>query len=306
MSRSVSRSTRARLGSRRLVAAAVIACSALLWAGCASPSTPTATRPQPTSTPTPSAVSAVTAVSPASGSVTGGTTLTITGTGLADVTDVTVGGVPATDVTVTADDTVTAVAPAAVDYQPADAAIVVSAGEKALPQPTALTHSYAVVTGVDAQMQYALAHWDDYNEAEWGNLNPVGGDCANFVSQTLIQRGWVQNSTWFNTNAAADWSAAWGYAPAMDNWFAGGNGPALTRLSLDQRDQVKVGDIGMFDWNVNKTPDHVMLVSSVKVVDGITQIAFVSHNLDGDYRDLDTVITVEHPGANAWFWSIPA
>ena len=309
MSSSVRRPSRIRVGSRRIVAAAVIACSALLWAGCASPSTPTATRPQPTSTPTPSAVSAVTAVSPASGSVTGGTTLTITGTGLADVTDVTVGGIPATDVTVTADGTVTAVAPAAVDYQPADAAIVVSAAEKALSQPKALTHSYAVVTGVDAQMQYALAHWDDYNEAEWGNLNPVGGDCANFVSQTLIQRGWVQNSTWFNKNAAAttaDWSPAWGYVPAMHDWFASDNGPDVTRLNLDQRDQVKIGDIGMFDWNNNDIPDHVMLVSSVKVVDGVTRIGFASHNLDGPYRDLDVAITDEHPGGNAWFWSIPA
>jgi hypothetical protein len=162
------------------------------------------------------------------------------------------------------------------------------------------------VTGVDAQMQYALAHWDTYNEAEWGNLNPVGGDCANFVSQTLIHRGWTQNATWYNTGAAADWSPAWGYAPAMNSWFGSGSAPAMTRLSLDQRDQVKVGDIGMFDWNLNNTPDHVMLVSSVTKVDGVTKIAFVSHNLDGAYRDLDTVITTEHPGGTAWFWSLPA
>jgi hypothetical protein len=251
----------------------------------------------------------VTAVSPAGGSVTGGTSLTLTGTGLADVTDVTIGGVPATDVTVADDGSVTAVAPAAVHFQPADAAIVVSSGDDPVDQSTPLTYAYSVVTGVDAQMQYALKHWNDYNSAEWGDLNSVGGDCANFVSQTLIQRGWTQNDTWFNKNAAAtisDWSPAWGYVPAMDNWLASDESLGLTRLTLDQRDQVKVGDVGIFDWNLNDIPDHVMLVSSVEVVDGVPKIAFVSHNLDGDYRDLDEVITVEHPGANAWFWSIPA
>ena len=93
---------------------------------------------------------------------------------------------------------------------------------------------------------------------------------------------------------------------AMDKWLASDDSLGLTKLTLDQRDQVKLGDIAIFDWNLNNIPDHVMLVSSVEVVDGQTKIAFVSHNLDGDYRDLDDVLTVDHPGGNAWFWSIPA
>ena len=294
--------------TRRFAAAAMVVSSALLWAGCSAAVEP-ASRPQPSSTSTPAAVPAVTAIAPAAGSVTGGTTLTLTGTALEDVTGVTIAGVPATDVSVTDDGTVTAVAPAALHFQPASAAIVVTAGEEAVPQSTPLSFSYAVETGVDAQMQYALKHWKDYNSAEWGNLNSVGGDCANFVSQTLIQRGWVQNDMWFNKNAAAttaDWSPAWGYVPAMHDWFSSDSGPDVTRLNLDQRDQVKVGDIGMFDWNNNDIPDHVMLVSSVTVVEGVTKIGFASHNLDGPYRDLDVAITDEHPGGNAWFWSIPA
>ncbi|MBG6237414.1 hypothetical protein IWX78_000357 [Mycetocola sp. CAN_C7] len=306
MSSTASRRPSERVATRRLSAVVVVVASALLWTGCAVPAEPTSTRAQPTATSTPEVVSSASSVSPASGSVTGGTVLTITGTGLADVTEVTVGDAPATDVTVTDDGTVTATAPAALDFQPADADIVVSAGDEDVSQAAPLTYTYAVVSGVDAQMQYALAHWENYNEAEWGNLNSVGGDCANFVSQTLIQRGWSQNATWFNKNAAADWSPAWGYVPAMNNWFASDTGPDVTRLSLDQRDQVKVGDIGMFDWNLNDMPDHVMLVSSVTVVDGVTEIAFASHNLDGDYRDLDTVLTDEHPGGTAWFWSVPA
>ncbi|WP_183084958.1 amidase domain-containing protein [Mycetocola manganoxydans] len=309
MSSSTRRPASLRVRTRRLAAVALVSSSALLWVGCSASTSPTGSRPQPSSTSTPTEVAAVTAISPASGSVTGGTTLTISGTALDEVTSVTIGGVPATDVVVTDDGTVTAVAPAALDFQPADAAIVVAAGEAAVPQAEPLTYAYAVETPLDKQMSYALRHWDEYNSAEWGNLNSVGGDCANFVSQTLIQRGWVQNDTWFNRNAAAtlaDWSPAWGYVPAMHDWFASDNGPDVTRLTLDQRDQVKIGDIGMFDWNNNDIPDHVMLVSSVAVVDGVTKIGFASHNLDGPYRDLDVAITDEHPGGNAWFWSVPA
>ncbi|GAB3615847.1 hypothetical protein GCM10027416_04040 [Okibacterium endophyticum] len=243
-------------------------------------------------------------ITPASGPVTGGATLTIDGTALDGVTGVTVGGQPAGDLTLVDDGTLTVVTPPAADYQPASAEIVVTGGDAAEPLMT-LEYAYEVQTPVDAQMQYAFAHWQEYNSAEWGNLNPVGGDCANFVSQTLIQRGWTQSDAWYNRGAGADWSSTWGYAPAMDDWFASDASLGLTRLSLEQRDQVKVGDIGMFDWNDNATPDHVMVVSSVSGEGADTKIAFVSHNLDGQYRDLDNVITVEHPGGTAWFWSVP-
>jgi hypothetical protein len=57
-------------------------------------------------------VPAITSVGPASGSTAGGTTVTISGTRLADVTGVTFGGVAATATTVTSDNQVSAVAPA--------------------------------------------------------------------------------------------------------------------------------------------------------------------------------------------------
>jgi hypothetical protein len=263
----------------------------------------TGERPQPAASAAPVAV-AVSALEPATGSVSGGTTVTVSGSGLGKATGVTVGGVAATGVTVTDDNSLSFVAPAALNYTPAAADVVVLEGEKPIGVPTSFT--YAVETGLDAQMSYAMAHWSTYNEAEWGNLNPVGGDCANFVSQTLIQRGWTQSDAWHNKGAGAKWTPTWGYVPAMDDWFASSQGPDVERLSLDQRDQVKVGDVAMFDWNKNDTPDHVMIVSKVFTEGDKTVIQLVGHNKDFDYRDLDNTITVEHPGGNAWFWSIPA
>jgi len=92
----------------------------------------------------------------------------------------------------------------------------------------------------------------------------------------------------------------------MDQFFQATPALGLTRLSLDQRDQVKVGDVAMFDWNQNNIPDHVMIVSQVTTEGDKTIIKAVGHNKDFDYRDLDETITVEHPGGNAWFWSVPA
>jgi hypothetical protein len=296
-----------RVKRRRLAVVAGIVAIAAVVAGCATEAGSTASlgdRPQPSVSAAPEAVSQVSALEPATGSVTGGTTVSAQGAGLKDATAVTVGGVPATDVTVKDDTALSFVVPAAVNYQPTAADIVVLEGDT--PIATGVPFTYAVETGIDAQMAYAMTHWSAYNEAEWGNLNPVGGDCANFVSQTLIERGWEQSDAWHNKGAGANWTPTWGYVPAMDDWFASSNGPEATRLTLDERDKVKVGDVAMFDWNLNDTPDHVMIVSKVFTEGDRTVIQLVGHNKDFDYRDLDNTITVEHPGGNAWFWSIPA
>lgn len=157
----------------------------------------------------------------------------------------------------------------------------------------------------DKQLAYALAHWNDYNTAEYGDLNPVGGDCANFVSQTLIARGWQMNSQWYNHGAAAGWSPAWGYVPAMDGYLrSAASKLGITEYSFDQRDKVKVGDIVMFDWDDDDSLDHVQIVSSVQEVDGTIVIKMAGHNIDTDYRDLDETITVDHPGAVGHFWGL--
>ena len=155
------------------------------------------------------------------------------------------------------------------------------------------------------QLAYAMAHWNDYNTTEYGDLNPVGGDCANFVSQTLIARGWKMNSEWFNHNAAAQWSPAWGYVPAMDNYLrANAAQLGITQYPLDRRDKVKVGDIVMFDWDDNSSLDHVQIVSAIEKIGTTIRIKMVGHNVDTDYRDLDKTITIDHPGAVGHFWEL--
>lgn len=243
------------------------------------------------------------------GDVLGGASDTITvaadtGEALDEVRSVTFGGASAAITKRTRSSLVVTV-PAAADYQPAT--VTVSLLDRTGAPVAALDdgYSYAATSPVGRQMAYALKYWKNYNAAEFGNLNPVGGDCANFVSQTLAARGWSMTDAWHNHGAGADWSPAWGYVPAMDDYLAANAASlGLQRLDSDQRDQVSLGDIGIFDWGNTGARDHVEVVTAIRHVDGKTLIEFASHNLDYSYRDLDQTLTVEHPGATMHFWHL--
>ncbi|WP_243855067.1 amidase domain-containing protein [Diaminobutyricimonas sp. TR449] len=292
--------------TRRLVpAAAAVSAVLMLVTGCTGSTTPEKDAPTPAAA-TAEVEPAVAAIAPASGSLQGGDTITITGEGLDSVSRITVAGADATAITVVSDSEVTATVPRAANFQPAAASVEIFAGKTPVPAAAPLSFEYAVTTPVDAQLQYAYTHWQDYNLAEYGNFNPSGGDCVNFVSQTLMARGWEMTGDWYNKDAGADWTYSWIHVPTFDKWLrANQDRLGITELSIEQRDQVKPGDIVIFDWNLNNSHDHTQIVSAVEVVDGVTKIKMVGHNKDTDWRDFDETITIDHPDAYAHFWSLP-
>lgn len=247
----------------------------------------------------------VSMLSSPSGSLVGGEQQVLAGRGLAAVDEIRVGGMTVTEVAAT-DRSVTFAMPRAERYVAGDVSIAVfSAGEPVV-TTSDLTYTYEVRTGVDRQMEYAFRHWQEYNLAEFGTFNPVGGDCVNFVSQTLIARGWQMTDSWHNYNAGAQWTGPWIHVPSFDTWLRNNPQYGAVRLELDQRDQVKVGDLVVFDWNVNNSLDHIQIVSAIDVVDGQIEIKMAGHNKDTDFRDLDVTMTVDHPGGIGYFWSLPA
>ncbi|HUB93914.1 MAG TPA: amidase domain-containing protein [Verrucomicrobiae bacterium] len=175
-------------------------------------------------------------------------------------------------------------------------------------QTTQFTFHTALETGVAAQLAYAIAHWDDTDNATYGNLDSVGGDCANFVSQTLIARGWKMDSQWYDYGPN-DWSAAWGYVPSLDDYLSSNSSKfGLQYLTASQRSQYAVGDIVVFSWegtpNANTQQDHVEMISQITNQNGQISVKLASHNNYGLYRDLDEQITVEHPGATFHVWHL--
>lgn len=247
----------------------------------------------------------VTGSSSSSGSVSGGT-LTLSGKNLQEISGVTIGGQSA-QLSSIRDDSVTVTVPAAAAFHPGAVPLVVSAKSDGKSVTSRVTqYTYRVVTPVDKQLEYAMTYWSDYNTAQWGDFNPDGGDCANFVSQTLLARGWTMNSDWFSYDAGQQWSPAWGYVPALDEYLSeNAQKLGLTEYPLNDRSSIKIGDLVVFYWAQGDTPDHIMVVSGVKKIGGKTLISMVGHNDNYDYRDLDQTITVDHPGATGHFWSIP-
>ncbi|MFC5929973.1 CHAP domain-containing protein [Cryobacterium melibiosiphilum] len=174
-----------------------------------------------------------------------------------------------------------------------------------VPAETAAPVEVEVDPAVQAQLDYVLAHWADgtYNSAEYGVVGE--NDCVNFASQALIERGWQMDDVWNNpkTGNAYDASSAWISSTALMNYIA--DTGRATALTDDQRDQVKVGDVAQFDWDNSGDRDHTGIVTRVEGTGDDIVISFAGHTLDSDYRSVDTAITTDHPGATAYYWSIP-
>jgi hypothetical protein len=281
-----------RLRRSTAVVAGILVSLSFALTGCTTPAE------EPVLEPIDAEVSVVAEVEAPAGSISGGGPIVLTGLGLDGVTAVRVGDALATDVTVVDDTRVTAVAPRTPNYQPAAADIVALAGDDVVSSVRPAQYLYTVQTPVDTQLQYALTHWNSYNAA-FGDYNPHGGDCANFVSQTLLARGWAMNDAW--NNRGGQGSRAWVYAPALEDWLASDPSLGLTRLDDTQRDQLKLGDIAFFDWNGNGNPNHVMIVSDITRGENGLQIKVAGHNEDRDFRDIDEAITIDHPGSVVWY-----
>jgi hypothetical protein len=234
--------------------------------------------------------------------VAGGTVVTLTGTGLANVTAVSFGANPATAVTAVSAKELTVTTPQAVNFAAGTVDVSLAEGDAAA-VPSGLTYDYAVVTPVDAQLNYALTYWQNRNVAEYGSYGD--NDCVNFTSQSLIARGWAMDDSWWHTQAGGvdKYSSAWLSSTSMMNYFTAR--PELaTALTDDQRDQVVVGDIVQFDWDNSGDRDHTGIVTRVEGTGADTQIFFAGHSLDSDYRSVDTAITTDHPGGTAYYWHL--
>lgn len=288
---------------RRLLSGA-----AVLGLGAAATLAMTASRsgdagPQATTSPTRSQKPQVETLSQSTGSVQGGEPVTLLGSGLQEVTAVTFGSRAATGLRVLDTDRIEVTVPAAYDFLPAQVQVAVSS--PAGRSTAATSYDYQALTPVDAQLVYAFTYWQHYNTTAYGDFNPMGGDCVNFVSQTLHARGWPMTDQWYNRDGGSDYSTEWVYVPHFDEWVAANQAAlGVRRLTLEQRDEVKVGDIVIFEWENDDSLDHAQIVSELEPSSDGTRIRMVGHNIDTRWRDLDIAITVEKPGATAHFWSV--
>jgi hypothetical protein len=297
-----------RTASRLTLVTGSIAVAALVLAGCAAGASGSgsASGSGAASLAEASAPSVeVASLEPAVGELSGGTTVTVSGSGFdgdTAVASVAFGTEPAAAVSVESDGALTVVAPASFNFVEGAVPVTITLEDGTVSTPA--DYTYEVSTPVDAQMAYAFKHWQEYNLAEWGVFED--NDCGNFVNQVMLQRGWEQSPEWFSDYATTgEYSFSWIRGNPMDAYYA--SRPDTTRYEFTDRSQLKIGDVVMLDWDPQNDNgvDHTQIVSKVTTnADGTISIAMVGHTLDSTYRDLDNAVTVEKPGGTAHFYSI--
>jgi hypothetical protein len=237
------------------------------------------------------------------GRLVGGTRVVLAGHGLDSVKAVRFGGRKA-EIVHRTPRALTVRTPHQKDYAEADVRIVL------VPEQGAKVRlddrfRYRTTTAVDRQLAYAFTYWNDYNIEPYGRFDEFGGDCTNFVSQTLVARGWPMTPAWHNRGGTfATTTQAWIAVPDFEAWLR--RHRKLRKISDAHRGRVKIGDIAFFDLTNNGIPDHTMVVSDiVRRRNGRIDLRFVGHDIDYRYRDLDTEIAKKyHHDFDVWYYSV--
>lgn len=281
----------------RIIAVALLALTtSVALTGC-STSTPPASAVGPSAASATASSTVVSSMSPSRGSVAGGTTLTLRGSGLAAVRAVRIGDAAVTPKARSAT-SLTVVTPAVAGFDPGTVSVVLQGtGSTALSKGT---FAYAITDGVDKQLHYALTYWKHYNPA-WMPLDD--NDCVDFTSQSLLQRGWKPAVDWTpDKKNIYDAGAAWRGSNEFRDYVLSHR--LGTELTDRQRSKVKLGDVVQFDWNGNGDRDHTGVVTRIVHAASGIKIYFAGHTNDSKYRDVDVAITKDHPGGKAWYLSL--
>ncbi|GAA1523450.1 hypothetical protein BJ978_000503 [Agromyces terreus] len=156
---------------------------------------------------------------------------------------------------------------------------------------------------VSAQMEYVREHWDDTESEEFGYI--FDNDCMAFASQSLLARGWLEDDEWWYAvgdgyTSSVAWRSSTGFMEYLEE-----RPEKATALTDDQRDQVAIGDIVQFDWDLSGDRDHTGIVTGVvQRADGSIDVEYAGHTDHTWDRSVDWSITVQHPGAVATYWHL--
>ncbi|MER5474459.1 amidase domain-containing protein [Streptomyces sp. NPDC002685] len=140
-----------------------------------------------------------------------------------------------------------------------------SATRSATTRPAPAKPKNFSATGYDykAMATYAAKYWKNYNPAYPDfNGEGAGGDCTNFVSQSLKAGGWKHAPGYTN-----DFHKWFGNADIQSDSFVGVNEFSWFALSskrvtsLANVYQADVGDVLQMDFNKDGSKDHTMIVT---------------------------------------------
>ena len=161
-------------------------------------------------------------------------------------------------------------------------AITYPARAKAKNLGTGARYKYAAMSA------YAEKYWQNYNTA-YRHYNSDGGDCTNFLSQSLYAGGWKQV-----TNSAADYGTWYSKKKTADSdtWVGVNEWSWFTQTTrrttaLANAYQMDVGDVLQIDFDKDGSKDHSML-TTYRSASGVPYMTY--HSNDTYRRSLSSVI----------------
>ncbi|MET7783172.1 amidase domain-containing protein [Streptomyces mirabilis] len=139
-----------------------------------------------------------------------------------------------------------------------------------------------------AMATYAEKYWKNYNSA-YRKFNGVGGDCTNFVSQSLLAGGWQPIST-----VTPEEYDTWYYVAngQSDSWAGVNEWSWFTQTAkrtapLANVYQMDVGDVLQVDFDKDGSKDHTM-ITSYRSSSGMPYLTY--HDADTYRRSLSSIL----------------
>jgi hypothetical protein len=148
------------------------------------------------------------------------------------------------------------------------------------------------------QVAYAKAHYNNPNKEVFGDLG--GTDCVNFVSQTLLTRGWSLNKDWtYKDGYSRAWISSTGFRDYLRT-----HPEKATELTWNQRSKVVVGDVVQFDWDNSGDRDHTAIVSGYTFINGKKKLLVSSHSPAAFDWPITEAIAEHGAPTQVYFWHI--
>jgi hypothetical protein len=144
------------------------------------------------------------------------------------------------------------------------------------------TYNYA------AMATYAEKYWKNYNTA-YRRFNNAGGDCTNYVSQSLYAGGWKHAPT-----STEDYDTWWyGTSGQSDSWVGVNEWSWFTQTAkrstaLANAYQMDIGDVLQVDFDKDGAKDHTM-ITSYRNTSGVPYLTY--HDTDTYRRSLSSLIS---------------
>ncbi|MDR2752707.1 MAG: amidase domain-containing protein [Oscillospiraceae bacterium] len=136
---------------------------------------------------------------------------------------------------------------------------------------------------------YARA-WAQARNPQYGDFSDMGGDCSNFISQTLVAGGAVMNETrgvgWYY-HSMNDRAPAWTGVPFLWRFLATnkGRGPFGHEILPEE---ARPGDIIQLKFAHMPDFSHSLLVQKAGTPPTPENIRVAAHSIDADERPLRT------------------